>query len=257
MTERGRQVVRAHQHRVDAGHCQNLVELLDRLARLDLDAAGHERIGRREIRRRGAAISGRPARRHAAKSGRRVAAPGHGSRSVRRRPHLRDHDAGRARVQGVHDPDGLVRADPIEERNSRGPRRDEHRHEMLRGDRPVLAVGDEQVEARSGEQLGNGRIEDRQPRPEQEVARPQPGAQVWSHRRARRHSRQCTAAAPPSGAARNPRCAWAAHRAVRIGHNRVPGRSPGQPGAARSSPEQPGSPMQTIARSRSSRSSTG
>ena len=83
----------------------------------------------------------------------------------------------------MHDPDGLVGGHPVEDRHARGAGGDQHLDEIGRRDRAVLAVGHEQVEAGAGHQLGHGRVEDRQPRPEQELAARQPGAEVGHHRR--------------------------------------------------------------------------
>ena len=142
-----------------------------------------------------APVLGRPARGDAAQPDRRIAAPGHGPLGVGDGPDLGNDDATRSGVERVHDPDGLVGGHAVEQGHAGGAERDEHLDEVRRRDRTVLAVGDEQVEPGTGHELRDGRIEDRQPRAEQEVAGRETGAEAGHHRRpvGRAHPAQHTA----------------------------------------------------------------
>ena len=139
----------------------------------------------------------------AAQPDRRIAAPGDRPLGVGDRPDLGHDDPARAGVERVHDPDRLVGGHPVEDRHAGGAGGDQHLDEVGRRDRAVLTIGHEQVEAGAGHQLGHGRVEDRQPRPEQEVAARQPGAEVGHHRRVlgEAHGPECKAVALRRGRA--------------------------------------------------------
>ena len=144
------EVVRADQDRVDPGHGQDRVEVVEGLARLDLDAARHQLVGGAHVLCRVPPVLGRSARSDPAQSDRRIAAPGHGPLGVGDGPDLGNDDATRSGVERVHDPDGLVGGHAVEQGHAGGAERDEHLDEVRRRDRTVLAVGDEEVEPGTG-----------------------------------------------------------------------------------------------------------
>jgi hypothetical protein len=178
VTEGGGQVVRTDEHRVDARHGQDRVEIGESLAGLDLDAARDEIVRGSQVRDRSPTVAGCTPWGDPAQAGRRVTAPRDGTFGVGDCPDLRHDHARRPGVQGMHDPDGLVRPDPVQDRHPGCACGDQDPGEVRGPGRSMLAIDDEEVEAGSGDELRHGRIEERDPRPEREPALGDPWVKV-------------------------------------------------------------------------------
>jgi hypothetical protein len=157
VAHRGRQVGRAHEQRVDAGHRRDGLELRQRRGRLELHDHRDALVGLAQVVGRGAEARGPRRAGHAAHALGRVARGRHGARRLGGVLHEGEQHRLRAGVEHALDGDGIVPGHAHHRHHLRvadGLQLVHHLHQVGRG---VLHVDHAPVEAGVAQRLGHQR----------------------------------------------------------------------------------------------------
>ena len=152
--ERGGEIGRPDEHAVDAVDRGDRLELLEGGARLDLDQEANLAVRLLEIIGHPAVAAGARGRRNAANAGRRIADRRDRAARLVGVLHIGHEDRLRADVEHALDQHGVVPGRPHDRRRGAARRCLQLRHQTGDLVRRVLAVEQDPVEARIGDDLG-------------------------------------------------------------------------------------------------------